>query len=118
MTPKLTKLQQLSRLAEFVHEPGKLAELRTRTGTSLKEKLRPLNPEERTWYDFLARNVFEDDEKVVLAELNATVLLSPEARPGLEKHASKISTISGDYSLQKCPHLPRPVRTFPLPFRG
>ena len=106
MAPKLTKLQRLSRLAEFVHEPSKLAELRNREGSSLREKLRQLNPEERTWYQFLLRNVFVGDEKVALAELNATVLSPPEARPELEKHASKTSRASGGYFFQKRPHSP------------
>ena len=44
MAPKLTKLERLAKLAEFVQEPRRLAELRVRDGSSLTEKLRLNKP--------------------------------------------------------------------------
>ena len=51
------RLARLHELAVYVREPDKLAELRARSGSNLREKLRPRAPGERRWYDFLYHNV-------------------------------------------------------------
>ena len=65
----------MQELGEFIREPCKLAELRQRSGTCLKSKLRQKQPGEATWYVFLQRNTFEGANQALRGELDAMVTM-------------------------------------------
>lgn len=73
MPPKITQLERMEKLAEFVQQPNKLSDLRKRSGTNLKEKLRQKDASETAWYLFLHRSMLLQPALARLAQLDALV---------------------------------------------